>query len=418
MAQLIRTYDWAQTSLGPVEDWPQSLQTATALLLMSPVPIVMLWGTDGVMIYNDGYSAFAGRRHPQLLGSKVREGWPEVADFNDNVMKVGLAGGTLEYKDRELTLNRRGVPEKGWMDLYYSPVLGEAGAPAGVIAMVVETTERVLATRRLAAEREQLGQLFEQAPTFMAMLRGPQHRFEFANPGYHALIGNRAIIGKTVADALPDAVQQGFLELLDQVFRSGQPFVANGYKFVVQPVPGGAVRESYVDFVYQPVRDANAKVIGIFVQGIDVTERRKVEIYQAALLKLSDRLRDLDDAAEIAYVASGILAEALGVSRVGYGLIDTQNETITIERDWNAPGIKSLAGTLQFRDYGSYIDNLKRGETVTVGDAAQDARTAKNAGALQAISATSFVNMPLIEQGRFVALLYANHAAARALVGR
>ena len=68
--------------------------------MRSPVPIVMLWGEDGVMIYNDAYSVFAGGRHPQLLGSRVREGWPEVADFNDNVMKVGLAGGTLAYRDQ------------------------------------------------------------------------------------------------------------------------------------------------------------------------------------------------------------------------------------------------------------------------------------------------------------------------------
>src|SRR6185312_3830760 len=108
MAGLIRSFDWASTPLGPIESWPQSLKTATGILLASPVPIVMLWGADGVMIYNDAYSVFAGRRHPTLLGSKVREGWPEVADFNDNVMKVGLAGRTLAYRDQELTLFRNG----------------------------------------------------------------------------------------------------------------------------------------------------------------------------------------------------------------------------------------------------------------------------------------------------------------------
>ena len=66
----------------------------------------MLWGPDGIMIYNDAYSVFAGGRHPRLLGSKVREGWPEVADFNDNVMRVCLSGGTLAYKDQELTMDR------------------------------------------------------------------------------------------------------------------------------------------------------------------------------------------------------------------------------------------------------------------------------------------------------------------------
>ncbi len=74
MGARIAAFDWSKTSLGPIGDWPQSLKTTTNLLLLSPVPIVLLWNEDGVMIYNDAYSGFAGARHPQLLGSKVREG--------------------------------------------------------------------------------------------------------------------------------------------------------------------------------------------------------------------------------------------------------------------------------------------------------------------------------------------------------
>ncbi|MCJ2143290.1 PAS domain-containing protein [Methylobacterium sp. E-066] len=159
LGAIVRAYDWATTPLGPIETWSQSLRSAVSTVLLSPVPIVLLWGPDGIMIYNDAYSAFAGGRHPQLLGSKVREGWPEVADFNDNVMRVGLAGGTLSYKDQELTLHRYGRPEQVWMNLDYSPVLDEAGEPAGVIAVVVETTERVLAEQQLKASQA-LAQLY------------------------------------------------------------------------------------------------------------------------------------------------------------------------------------------------------------------------------------------------------------------
>ncbi|HEY4292702.1 PAS domain-containing protein [Luteibacter sp.] len=142
---LIRAFDWSATGLGPIGTWPQSLRTVTGMLLLSPVPIVLLWGEKGIMIYNDAYSVFAGNRHPALLGSEVRKGWAEVADFNENVMRVGLAGGTLAYKNQELMLVRHGKPEPAWMDLDYSPVLDESGSPAGVIAIVVETTERMLA---------------------------------------------------------------------------------------------------------------------------------------------------------------------------------------------------------------------------------------------------------------------------------
>jgi two-component sensor histidine kinase/PAS domain-containing protein len=151
---LIRAFDWSKTPLGPIETWPQSLRTVTGMLLLSPVPIVLLWGEDGIMIYNDAYSVFAGKRHPQLLGSKVREGWDEIADFNDNVMKVGLAGGTLNYQNQQLSLIRQGRPEPVWMNLDYSPVLDESGKPGGVIAIVVETTKTVLAQQQLRESEE------------------------------------------------------------------------------------------------------------------------------------------------------------------------------------------------------------------------------------------------------------------------
>jgi len=269
--------------------------------LLSPVPIVMLWGDDGYMIYNDAYSNFAGARHPTLLGSKVRDGWPEVAAFNDNVMKVGLSGRSLSYKDQELILYRSGAPETVWMNLDYSPVLGDDGQPAGVIAIVVETTAGVQARRRLIAEREQFARLFDQAPTFMALLNGPEHRIQLANPGYHRLVGHRPIIGKTVAEALPDATAQGFLGLLDDVYRSGVAYSAIGAKYEVQAEDGGPIAASYVDFVFQPIVDADGAVSGIFVQGVDVTARMASE---ASLRANEDRNRQiLDSAIDYAIIA-------------------------------------------------------------------------------------------------------------------
>ncbi|WP_341850092.1 hypothetical protein [Sphingomonas immobilis] len=111
-AKLIAAKDWTPTPLGSIESWPASLKTATAIVLRSPVPIVMLWGSAGIMLYNDAYSAFAGGRHPRSLGSNVRDGWPEVADFNETIMRAGLAGETLHYRDQELTLYRHGSPEQ------------------------------------------------------------------------------------------------------------------------------------------------------------------------------------------------------------------------------------------------------------------------------------------------------------------
>ena len=91
----------------------------------------MLWGRQGYMIYNDAYAEFAGGRHPYLLGLPVEHGWPEVAAFNRQVMDTCLGGGTLSYRDKELVLLRNGRPEDVWLDLYYSPVADDDGAPAG-----------------------------------------------------------------------------------------------------------------------------------------------------------------------------------------------------------------------------------------------------------------------------------------------
>ncbi|WP_072347636.1 MULTISPECIES: PAS domain-containing hybrid sensor histidine kinase/response regulator [unclassified Pseudomonas] len=154
MAGRIRAFDWSRTELGAIEHWSASLRSAVQLLLASPLPMVMLWGRQGFMIYNDAYAEFAGGRHPYLLGCAVELGWPEVAEFNRHVLDVCLAGGTLSYRSKELVLLRDGKPEDVWMDLYYSPVPDDDQSPAGVLAIVVETTELVLTERaRQEAER-------------------------------------------------------------------------------------------------------------------------------------------------------------------------------------------------------------------------------------------------------------------------
>ncbi|MFC5420047.1 PAS domain-containing protein [Bosea eneae] len=122
-----------------------------------------------------------------------------------------------------------------------------------------------------------LTQMFEQAPTFMALLRGPEHRFDLANPSYLRLIGDREVVGRTVAEALPDAVAQGVVGILDDVYRTGVPFTANGARFVIQAEPGGPTQERFLDFVYQPLRDSDGKVNAIFIEGADVTERTLAE---------------------------------------------------------------------------------------------------------------------------------------------
>jgi signal transduction histidine kinase/CheY-like chemotaxis protein len=161
MAQRIAAHDWSNTAPGPVDQWSKGLRSAVRLLLASPVPLVMLWGKPGTMIYNDAYSVFAGGRHPFLLGKPVEEGWPEIAEFNRHVVDTCLSGATLSYTDKQLTLHRSGQPEEVWMDLHYSPVADDDGRPAGVIAVVFETTGKVVAEQHRAIAEEKLHRLMQ-----------------------------------------------------------------------------------------------------------------------------------------------------------------------------------------------------------------------------------------------------------------
>ena len=286
MGARIAAFDWAATSVGAIEHWSQSLRSIVAFLVSSPVPLVMLWGEDGHLIYNDGYSVFAGERHPGLLGMKVLEAWPEVADFNANVMRVGLAGGTLAYRNHKLTLNRTGEFEDCWLDLDYSPVFDDDGRPAGVMAVVVETTESVLA---------------EQA------LRDSEGRLRF-------------------------------LDTLD--------------------------------------RETGAAT----------------------------------DPAQILAITTRMLADHLGASNCAYADMDADGDGFTIRGDWARPGSASIVGHYSLAAFGEQaVRQLNAGLPLILDDNAAEL-PAHEAAAFQAIGIAATCCMPLVKDGRLIALMAAHHA--------
>jgi PAS domain S-box-containing protein len=360
LAGLIRGFDWAGTALGPIESWPHSLRATVALILNSQVPMVLLWGERGYMIYNDAYSQFAGGRHPRILGSEVRAGWPEVADFNDHIMKVGLGGGTLAYRDQELTLYRSGKPEQVWMNLDYSPVVDESGEPAGVIAIVVETTQRVLADRRNDTQHRRLAQMFEQGPSFMALLEGPNHRFEITNASYMRLIGGREVIGKTVAEALPEAAAQGYIDKLDEVFASGNAFSSAGSRYAMEVVPGGAIDERYIDFIYQPVRDTVGSVTGIFVEGVDVTERKLAE---AALKHLNETLEQRIEERTAQLLSKETLIATFYTHSSEYHAVIAETDNGQFRYDEANPALLHMYGMSREQLIGHTVDKVFKPET-------------------------------------------------------
>jgi PAS domain S-box-containing protein len=420
MARRIRGHDWS-TSLGPAAGWPASLRTTLGLMLNSPVPLVLLWGPAGIMLYNDAYGLFAGNRHPGILGMPVLEAWPEAADLNRHVMDVGMAGGTLEYRDRELVLNRRGTPERGWMDLFYSPVIAEDGRPGGVIAVVVETTERVLARRETAAQGERLAQMFQDAPSFMAQLEGPEHTFTFTNAAYQQLIADRDVIGKTIRQALPELAGQGFHELLDRVWRTGKRYVGHAEPVTLRRGPDAAPERRLLDFIYQPVRDTTGAVTGIFVEGTDVTERERATAAvreNARRLAFLDRLgratASLHDADEILRTTTRLAGEHLGVAICAYADMDADQDGFTIRGDWCAPGSSSIVGHYSLADFGvKAVTELSAGRPLIVNDNVRELAP-REAAAFQAIGIGATICMPLVKEGRLTALMAVHHKAPHA----
>jgi PAS domain S-box-containing protein len=274
---LMRTQDWSASPLGHPRTWPQALRTVVGLMLNSGFPMFVAWGEELGFLYNDPYREVLGDKHPHALGRPFHdiwaEIWPAISPLIDRALK-----GEATYADRLLlVMNRHGYDEPTWFTFSYSPVRDEHGAIRGMHCACVEVTDQVLAERYREEENERFRTLFEQAPGIMAVLRGPEHVFELTNQSYLQLIGHRQIVGRPAREALPEVAGQGFFELLDRVYQSGEPFVGHALPLRVQLEPGGPLVERFVDFVYQPIRDANGAVSGIFVEGSDVTSRKQVE---------------------------------------------------------------------------------------------------------------------------------------------
>lgn len=138
--------------------------------------------------------------------------------------------------------------------------------------------ERSRLINELQQQRERLADLFQQAPAFFALLRGPEYIFEMINPLYQELIGQRSVIGKPLREALHEAEEQGFIALLDEVYRSGNPHVGRRTPIHLARTASRPLEERFLDFVYQPRREADGTISGIIVLGVDVTESKRAEL--------------------------------------------------------------------------------------------------------------------------------------------
>ncbi|HEX4683645.1 MAG TPA: ATP-binding protein, partial [Gemmatimonadaceae bacterium] len=298
---------------------PESLRTAIRTASECPFPINLWCGPELLLIYNDAYTQVLGAKHPDALGrpgSDVwREIWPTIGSWFDDIR----AGGPPVYQEDARFLMERsgGPPDEAWFTFSLSPVRDDAGEVIAFYNVATETTSRIEAERaveaaRTAAERAEryLREIFAQAPAFLAVLRGENHVFDFVNDAYRRLIGNRDVIGKAVVEAVPEVVGQGFIELLDGVLRTGEPFVGRETPIMLQRRPGAQPEEAFLDFIYQPLTDANGARIGIVAHGSDVTDSVRAREEIERLWRESENARTAAQESEARY---RFLAEAIPV---------------------------------------------------------------------------------------------------------
>ena len=356
-----------------------------------------------------------GHSREALLSMRLREVEPDRVEF-----LMPMCSRVLEERSPQRYEMQHGTAD--YLMCLFS--MGESM----VVRSGIDITARTRAEREVLrrsevdrAEREWLTAVLNSMNEEV-YFTDTQKRYSYANPAALREFGHESVEGveveKIAADMVilrPDGTPRPIEEAPPLRSLGGE--IIRGEEQVVFVPRTGELRNRQVSAA--PVRNRAGKIIGSVSVVRDITDQRRAdaalrlrEARSTTLLTLADRFRSVNSPGDLAFAAAEILGETLAGSHCGYGTVDPDTETIRIERDWRAPGIPSLAGLLHFREYGSYIDDLKRGETVVCVDAEQDRRTATTAEALNLIGARSFVNMPIMEHGKIVALFFVSYATA------
>lgn len=304
LGELTRKYDWSSSPVGPVQMWPQSLKTLVGTILHSGFPMFLWWGEEMVQFYNDAYRPSLGEngKHPRALGQFGKECWPEIWDIiHPLIHQVQTTGKSFFLEDQLVPIFRNGKIEDVYWTFSYTPVITEDNTIGGVLVICHETTRKVMAFNELKNAQRQLTQselnlknIILQAPVAMAILKGPSHIVEIANDRMYALWGKERseTLGKPIFDLLVDARAEGFEEILNKVYRTGETHRAYGAPVTL---PRNDSKEVvYVHFVYEAFHEADGSIGGVMVVVVDVTAEM---ITRKKLEESENRIRSLVESA-------------------------------------------------------------------------------------------------------------------------
>ncbi|MDP5199471.1 PAS domain S-box protein [Flavobacterium sp. DG2-3] len=282
MGNLIRSADWSKTTLGDPENWPQSLKTMTAMMLGNPFGMYIAWGENYTQLYNDAFRPILGAsKHPHALGISSRETFAEIWDTIGPMFADVMEGNAVSFPDFKVSLHRNGYTEDCFFDFSYSPIKIEDGSVGGILVTVIENTEKRIVADALQESNARFVNNIMQAPVAMCIFRGENHLVEIANEQMLELWGTKAenVINKPIFEVLPELKKQGFNEILQNVFRDGKKITTD--ELFVQLSRNGQTENTYINFVYEALREKDGTISGVAAIATEVTAqvlaRSKVE---------------------------------------------------------------------------------------------------------------------------------------------
>ncbi|GAB2553552.1 PAS domain-containing sensor histidine kinase [Spirosoma areae] len=306
LGERIRAKDWSQTALGPPNQWPQSLRTIVSTCLNAHLPILIWWGPDLIMLYNDAYRLLLGDKHPHALGSTGRDIWPEIWDTLGPKLEGVRTRGEADWSENQfLLVNRHGQPEAACFSYSHSPIYDESNGIGGVFCVVTETTDTRLAEQQReqeATNERVLDAMIQQTPLGIGIFYGPDYIIERANPTLCQLWNHPPgeLLGYPLFTASPESRGQGFEAMLASVRQTGIAIRGNDQS--ARLYRNGRLETVYFDFVYEPLRSPDGRVDRIMVVATEVTKAREARQLMA---ENASRLQTLFEQAPVAVAIMG-----------------------------------------------------------------------------------------------------------------
>ncbi|MDB5197197.1 MAG: sensor hybrid histidine kinase, partial [Flaviaesturariibacter sp.] len=216
--------------------------------------------------------------------------------IQDRLDAVWKSGAPYYGFEQEIWLERNGVRELCYFNFVYQPMRELDQRVTGIIVVVAEVTEQVIARKRMESQATMVNNLMMTAPGFVCTLAGPDHVYNLVNERYQSLFGKRPIQGKPIMVALPELAGQGFDTLLDKVYATGEPYLGIDIPITLARDEGLAPEERYFNFSYQPMYDDNQIIFSILVFGYEVTEQvvaknKVIELQQKHATMLEEKVQ-------------------------------------------------------------------------------------------------------------------------------